>query len=92
MLKRTMKEIDQMELNYPGIKASILHFENAELPNCSLCNSADTADVQIGIVGRTMTICAASTKFHLILNGPRPGRYFCNACRKFFTPPNLKES
>jgi hypothetical protein len=86
MLEITLEELDSLELCYPGIKQNILFFENAQLPTCSLCQSEDTADVQIGVIGRTITICASTTKFKLIPNGPRPGRYFCNTCGKFFNP------
>ena len=84
MLKFTQEQIERLELIYPGIKDQILWFENAILPVCSYCTSEDTADVQIGIIGRTINICAATTKFKLINYGPRPGRYFCNTCRRFF--------
>ncbi len=84
MLRLYDEELWDLESSYPGIREQILDFESAVLPICLICGSADTADVQIGIVGRTITICGATTKFKLIPNGPRPGRYFCNSCRKFF--------
>jgi len=54
------------------------------LPQCPRCGSKDTADVQCGIIGRTINIAAATTRFKLIPNGPAPGKYFCNACDEFF--------
>lgn len=79
--------LDHMEKNFPGIRKTIFEFENAMLPLCSHCGSADTADVQVGVIGRTIHIAGATTKFKLIPNGPRPGRYFCHACDKFFDQP-----
>jgi hypothetical protein len=38
----------------------------------------------MGIIGRTITIAAATTKFKLIPNGRRLGDYFYNACKAFF--------
>ena len=84
MIKRSKTEIKQMEIQYPGIIDQIMRFENEDLPNCSYCGSEDTADVQIGIIGRTISIKGATSKIHLIFNGPKPGQYFCNYCRKFF--------
>ena len=46
--------------------------------------SEDTADVQVGIVRRTIQIAAATTKFKLIPNNPKRGSYFCNTCKKLF--------
>lgn len=57
----------------------------ADLPPCPDCGSEDTASVQIGVIQRTMNIAAATTKFKLIPNGPKPGPYFCNACDRFFS-------
>lgn len=84
MIKIPKSVLKQMERQHPGIMDQIMRFENADLPSCSHCASTDTADVQVGIIGRTIYIGTATTKFHLIPNGPRPGRYFCNHCRKFF--------
>ncbi|MHC1740647.1 MAG: hypothetical protein AB9897_05995 [Anaerolineaceae bacterium] len=85
MLKITQEELEGFEKSYPGIRRDVMQFEEAMLPNCRHCGSADTADVQIGITGRTIYMCSATTKFKLIPNGPRPGRYFCNGCRQFFS-------
>lgn len=84
MLKIDQKALDRAEGNYPGIRDTILGFEQAPLPVCPRCGSANTADVQCGLIGRTITIAAATTKFKLIPNGPKPGKYFCNECDEFF--------
>jgi hypothetical protein len=86
MLKLTGGQIEALESSHPGIKEQIQAFELAVLPVCPRCGSADTADVQVGIIGRTINLNAATTKIKLTPNGPRPGRYFCNACSKFFDP------
>jgi hypothetical protein len=76
--------LDELERRYPGIRDQILHFEDASLPACPRCGSQNTAEVNVGIIGRTISIAAATTKFKLIPNGPKPGHYFCNACKTFF--------
>jgi hypothetical protein len=84
ILKVDIAVLDQLEEQYPGIKEMILQFEAAHLPTCAHCASSNIAKVQVGIIGRTITIAAATTKLKLIPNGPRPGGYFCNACKAFF--------
>lgn len=84
MLKIDEETLDELESKYPGIREQILGFEEATLPACPRCGSGDTADVNVGIVGRTISIAAATTTFKLIANGPKPGDYFCNECREFF--------
>ena len=73
MLKQTKKQLAQWEKQYDGITKQIMQFEKAVLPLCPKCGSNNTADVQVGIIGRTMNISAATTKFRLIANGPKPG-------------------
>ncbi len=84
MLKIDKKELDQVEEDHPGIGKTIFYFEEATLPVCSHCGSANTADVGCGIIGRTINIAAATTKFKLIATGPAPGKSFCNTCSEFF--------
>jgi len=84
MLKINRHELVEMENQHDSIIEQIMRFESAELPACSECGSSDTADVQVGIIGRTIYLAAATTKFKLIPNLPRPGRYFCNSCKKYF--------
>ena len=88
MLKADRKTLDQMERQYPGIVETILAFEQANLPACPHCRSEDTADVQCGVIGRTIHIAASTTKLKLVANGPKPGTHFCNACNKFFDGTN----
>ncbi len=84
MITRSKSDLEEMEKQHPGIIDQIMRFENADLPSCPHCGSEDTANVQVGIIGRTIYIKAATTKVSLIPNGPKPGRYFCNHCRKYF--------
>jgi hypothetical protein len=84
MIKISQKEIEIMEHRYPGIKEQIQHFEAMDLPACPICGSSDTASVQAGVIGRTILITAATTKFHLTPNYNGKGRYFCNVCKKQF--------
>jgi hypothetical protein len=94
VLKFEKKRLKELERTYPGIVESILHFDKASLPLCPRCGSENTANVQVGTIGRAINIAAATTKLKLIANGPKPGRYFCNACDRFFNKPaatrNLK--
>jgi TPR repeat protein len=84
MITCDQKTLDRMEDKYPGILKSVRYFEEAVLPACCYCGSEDTASVQCGVIGRTTNIAAATTKFKLIANGPKTGKYFCNTCEKFF--------
>lgn len=89
MIKVSEEVLDQVEGQYPGIKESIYRFEAAVLPACTHCGSEDTANVQCGVIGRTIHIAYCTSKFKLIPNGPKPGPYYCNACEKCFgeAPP-----
>ena len=85
MLKVDQETLDEMEQQHHGIIKTIMFFENAELPVCSHCGSSNTADVQVGIIGRTIYIASATSKFKLVPNVPdKKGKYFCNECGKFF--------
>ena len=84
MLKLSRKELGDLEKQHPGIKETVFHFENAKLPACPHCQSSDTAQVGCGIVGRSISVTTATTKFKLIPNSPKPGEYFCNSCENFF--------
>jgi len=84
MLKISQQQIEEMEQLYPGISEQISRFEGALLPNCIHCGSSDTADVNVGIIGRTIYLCAATTKFTLVANSPKPGEYKCNSCGRYF--------
>ncbi len=91
MIKITEHEIRKMEEQRPGITEQIWDFENMDLPACPVCGSADTASVQVGVIGRTIYIASATTKFHLMPNGNGKGIYFCNVCRQQFGPSKRTE-
>ena len=60
-------------------------YQEAELPSCTHCGSADTADVNVGIIGLTMSLSASTKKFKLVPNmKDKLGNFFCNECEKFF--------
>lgn len=88
MEDKDKERLDKMERGYPGITSQIRYFEEAELPSCTHCGSNDTANVQIGIIGRTIAIAGMTRKFYLIANGPAPGKYFCRKCRQYFDGEN----
>ena len=66
MLKVTEEKLQEIESHYPGIIESIASFEEMELPPCSICSSGSTALVQCGVIGRTISISNATTKFKLV--------------------------
>jgi len=78
MLKIDQGALEQMEKRYQGITASLIRFKNAELLSCPQGGLGDTASVQVGIIGRTIYIAAATIKVKLIPNGPKQGEYFCH--------------
>ncbi len=84
MLMTSEEGLDLMEERDPGIKKSILEIEAKVLPACVHCGSDDTASVGVGLVGRSMSMAGATTKYHLIAGGPRRGAFFCNPCREYF--------
>ena len=84
MLKVDKEALERMERRYEGITKSIMNYENADLPPCPHCQSDNTAEVSVGLVGRSMTVAGATTKIKLLPNGPKPGRYYCNNCKNYF--------
>lgn len=76
----------RMEENYPGITQQVMQFDAMEMPPCPYCGSEDTAIVQVGIIGRSISVSAATKKVTLVMNGPKPGKYRCNECKEYFTP------
>ena len=86
MIKVSESEIKHMEKQHPGITDQIWDFENTELPPCPVCGSTDTASVQVGVIGRTIYLAMATTKFKLYPNGNGKGIYFCNTCQVQFGP------
>lgn len=64
--------------------ATILYFDNLDVPNCPICNSSDAARVSVGVVGRSMRVDLARSEFKLLDNRSCRGRHYCNACERFF--------
>ena len=87
MLKVDENTLAEMERQHTGLVKTIMQFENAELPACPHCGSDNTAEVQVGIIGRTLYLASATTKAKLVPNVVNKlGKYFCNACHQFFDP------
>lgn len=84
MLRITPLELARKDDAYPGLAAYVHALEANPLPPCPHCQSADTATVQYGIVGRSLSIAAATTKFRLHPNPPAPGKLYCNTCAQYF--------
>lgn len=84
MKKVSPETILQMESKQKGITAQIEFYEKMVLPACPTCGSKDTATVNVGIIGRTISLSAATTKFHLRANG-KPGDFYCNNCTSYYT-------
>ena len=90
MLRYSEKQLQRVEANYPGVRESIEHYEAMDIPVCPNCSSHDTALIQVGLIGRTMTIAGGTTKFKLIPNRSEPKwkrKYFCRACEETFDSP-----
>jgi hypothetical protein len=74
-----------LEDNYPDITEQIRRFAEAELPSCPHCGSENTASVQVGMIGRAVTIAASTPKVKLVPSAKdKLGLYFCNECGKYF--------
>jgi len=87
MLRYSEKQLQRVEANYPGVRESIERFEAMDISACPSCLSDDTAVIQVGLIGRTMTIAGGTTKFKLIPNRSTPKwkkKYFCRACEETF--------
>ena len=84
MLKIDRLKLDKLETGYPGITEEILRFDAAQVPRYVRCGAENTAAVYVGLVGRSINISAATTKFKLIANRPKPDNYFCHDCDQFF--------
>lgn len=89
MLKKPLEYFAGYEQDYPGFIDMVRSYENAILPPCDQCGSADTAKVSAGIVSRSIHLAAATTKFKL--NPTFPGRFYCNTCEAYFTPEDYDE-
>ena len=89
MLRIDEKTIAHVERQYSGFKEVLLRFESATLPAYPHCGSANTASVQVGLVGITINLAAATTKFKLVPNGPKPGNFFA-ICAMKFLPSNKR--
>lgn len=80
------REAMNLEDDYPDITEQIRRFAEAELPSCPHCGSSNTASVQVGMVGRALTIAESTPKVKLVPNAKdKLGIYFCNECGKYFS-------
>ena len=85
MLRISREKIERMEAQYTGITQTIERFEAMEIPECPACKCEDTASVQVGVIGRTINLWAATTEFEARSTGfATLGRFFCNACSHYF--------
>jgi Lon protease-like protein len=84
MLKVKQSDLKRFESIYPGITKQIMSFESAMLPVCPICDSTRTAIVEVGIIARTMTIAAATSKCQLVPDEPKPAEFYCGDCRRYF--------
>ena len=85
MSNKQKDETKRLEEQYPGITKQLNEFNKARLPPCPHCQSVETASVQVGIIGRTITLSTLTKKIKLVPNmGDNEGKFFCNTCKKFF--------
>jgi hypothetical protein len=82
--------IQDVETKYPGFREQLADAESSDIPLCPVCGSANTARVAGGLIGRTIRLAAATTKFKLVPND-RPADFYCNACDQFFDVPKRKK-
>jgi hypothetical protein len=83
--KDNARDAIHLEDGDPNIAEQIRLFKEAELPSCPFCGSTETASVQVGMVGRALTIAASTTKVKLVPSAKEKlGIYFCNTCGKYF--------
>lgn len=80
----------QVEERYPGNRRSIDYYEGLDLPPCPVCGSDNTAAVSAGVIGRSIHLCAATTKIRLLPNMV-PEDYYCWACELYFGGPEPGE-
>lgn len=85
MLKVSDEELERLDDQYPGLRETILKFEALEVPDCPNCQSGNTASVQIGIIGRTIALVAATSKVKLFPNRTFEEEWFCHECQKPFS-------
>ena len=83
--KDNAQEELHLEDGDPDIAEQIRLFKEAELPSCPFCGSTETASVQVGMVGRAITIAASTPKVKLVPSAKEKlGIYICNTCGKYF--------
>ena len=75
--------IQAAETMYPGFRQQLADAESSDVRLCPTCGSTNTARVAEGLIGRTIQLAAATTKFKLVPN-KRPADFYCNACDQFF--------
>jgi len=80
------RDATNLEDDYPDITEQIRRFAEAVLPSCPHCGSSNTASVQVGMIGRALTIAESTPKVKLVPSAKdKLGIYFCNECGKFFS-------
>lgn len=88
MVRATSEWMRAAEVAYPGLTEHIEALESLTLPGCPKCGSEESARAACGIVGRSITLAAATTKIRLVSTGPPPAKFYCNACAQFFGDPD----
>ena len=71
------------ERMYAGFRQELDDAESSDIPPCPACGSTNTARVAAGVIGRTIHLAAATTKFKLVPNRKRAD-FYCNACDRYF--------
>jgi hypothetical protein len=83
MLTASDEWIRKAEAMYPGFRKTLDYYEALALPPCPRCGSTHTAKVSSGLVGRSISLAAATTKMKLVPNG-HPADFHCGGCEQFF--------
>lgn len=88
MVKMNEEWIRQAEIAYPGFRKTLNRYESMTLPACPACQSTNTATVATGIVGRSISLAAATTRVKLLRNPFGDEQFYCNDCETFFDETN----
>ena len=83
MVKVNEQWIRAVEQVCPGFRATLNYYESLALPPCPKCGSLNSAIVSAGLVGFSIHLAAATTKFKLLPNG-HPADFHCADCGDFF--------
>lgn len=84
MFTITEQHLKRLNGVHPGFAEIARRFDSAHTPACPDCVSDNTTAVHVGAVGRAIELAAATTRFKLLVSGPKPGEWWCNVCERYY--------